>query len=496
MSTKKTILKGTLILTISGVLSRILSFYYKIFLSDIIGLEGFGLYQMTLPVAALCMSICVGGIQITLQKHVASCSQKNDMKKAHGFLLTALILSICLVIPIALVLYFFSDFFALRLLGDIRIAPLLQIIALSLAPGCIHSCINAYFLGCSKALIPSLSMLIEQLVRVGGVYMLIKIRTDAGLEITAASGVAGMLLGEVASSLYSATIYLCKKGRQKADRRNTLNPLFSMSLPLTANRFFLHLFQSLEAVLIPTCLCLGGSTYSDALSVYGMITGMAMSLIMLPSTLINSFATMLLPAVAAAETDKNNRNISRTGQLAAVSCVYVGILCTAEFLTFGSEAGYLLFGVENLGAYIKVLAWLCPFMYLTATFSSILNGLGRTRTTFLISMSGTILRIFIILLLTPRLGIYGVLIALLIAQLITAGMSYLYINRIVLLQLNSFSLIVFPAVGAAFSASLARLLYNNLAVMVLPRLLICGCTLAGIYAVIIWAYERLNTTLQ
>ncbi len=43
-------LKGTLILTIAGLLSRFLGFFYKIFLAQALGAEGMGIYQLIFPV--------------------------------------------------------------------------------------------------------------------------------------------------------------------------------------------------------------------------------------------------------------------------------------------------------------------------------------------------------------------------------------------------------------------------------------------------------------
>ena len=50
---KQNFISGTLLLTLTGILSRIIGFYYKIFLSRRIGAEGLGIYQLIFPVFAL-----------------------------------------------------------------------------------------------------------------------------------------------------------------------------------------------------------------------------------------------------------------------------------------------------------------------------------------------------------------------------------------------------------------------------------------------------------
>lgn len=492
MSTKKTLLTGTLTLTIAGILSRLLGFYYKIFLSNAIGSTAFGMCQMVLPISALGLSLCCGGIQPVLQKHIAAALAEKKEERVHGFLLTGLLATVILSVPVSVVLYCNAELVALRFLGSNSYSPLLQIISLSFAPACIHNCIHAYFLGCSQTLIPSLAQLFEQLARIGSVWFLVNLQHSKGLPSTASLGVAGILFGEAASSLFCLTFYLCKKGRKKADCKNTLKPLVSMTVPLTANRIFLHLFQSLEAVLIPSCLCLYGLTYEDSVGIYGVITGMAMSLVMLPSTLIHSFAVMLLPEVSNAKTQNNQSRLVRTCNFSLVCCMYIGILCTAEFTVFGREASSMLFGDKSVGDYVCILAWLCPFMYLTSSFFSILNGMGKTGTNFAISMGCTMFRILAIWIFTPRFGIEGLLLCFLFAQLLLCIISFFAVRKWVALSFSAFRLIMIPSVCAVFASAIAKMMYKNMPAEGLLPLLLSGMVLACIYGICVFACERLQ----
>lgn len=69
---KNTLLLGTLILTASGIICRILGFLYRIFLSRRIGAEAFGIYQLATPLYALMLSLGAGGMQTVLSRFVAS----------------------------------------------------------------------------------------------------------------------------------------------------------------------------------------------------------------------------------------------------------------------------------------------------------------------------------------------------------------------------------------------------------------------------------------
>ena len=65
------LIKGTIMLTLTGMFSRFIGFFYRIYLSRTFGEEGMGLYQLLGPVLALSFSLCGAGIQTSISKFVA-----------------------------------------------------------------------------------------------------------------------------------------------------------------------------------------------------------------------------------------------------------------------------------------------------------------------------------------------------------------------------------------------------------------------------------------
>ena len=66
------LITGTLLLTAAGLLSRVLGFFYRIFLSRTIGAEGLGIYQMIFPVYGIFFSLCAGSIQTAISRFTAA----------------------------------------------------------------------------------------------------------------------------------------------------------------------------------------------------------------------------------------------------------------------------------------------------------------------------------------------------------------------------------------------------------------------------------------
>ncbi|MDE6635786.1 MAG: polysaccharide biosynthesis C-terminal domain-containing protein, partial [Lachnospiraceae bacterium] len=104
---------------------------------------------------------------------------------------------------------------------------------------------------------------------------------------------------------------------------------------------------------------------------------------------------------------------------------------TFIFFTFGADLGSFVFHDENVGTFIEILSFLCPFLFLTTTLSSIINGLGKTHVTFVITIIGLAIRIFITIKTVPSQGISGYLISLLVSQLIVTGLSYKCYRRLI-----------------------------------------------------------------
>ncbi|MFR5702985.1 MAG: hypothetical protein ACLUD0_14635 [Eubacterium ramulus] len=104
------------------------------------------------------------------------------------------------------IIWHYAPQIGLSLLEDVRTVPLLRIMTLSLPFACIHACINGYYYGRKKAVIPAISQILEQVIRVAGVWLVADIQMQRGQLVTPQIAVWGILFGELASSLYSVTM--------------------------------------------------------------------------------------------------------------------------------------------------------------------------------------------------------------------------------------------------------------------------------------------------
>lgn len=419
------VLVGTVLLTATGLASRVIGFFYRIFLSHTIGAQGMGIYQLIFPVFALGIAFCSAGVQSAISKYTAEAVGRGRCPQA--CLYAGLILSVGLSALCAFTVYACSDQVAAAILDEPRCGALLRILALALPLAAVHSCINGYYYGLQKTLVPSLSQLLEQVCRVASVYLIYRVCTEQGRTVTAAMAVWGIVFGELSGALFSITVVHFKKCMEPLF--HTLRLVFFFSVPLTANRVLINFVNSAEAILIPICLKSFGYTNEDALSIFGILTGMAMPMILFPSVLTNSVSVMLLPSIAQAKAQKNQALIHRTIRRTIESCLALGFASTFFFLCTYSLIGQYLFANTLAGIYIRTLSFICPFMFLSTTLNSILHGLGYPGATLALNLSGCLLRIAAIWLFVPVYGIRAYLYSMLASQILTAFCAVIMINR-------------------------------------------------------------------
>lgn len=409
-------LKGTLILTIAGLLSRFLGFFYKIFLAQALGAEGMGIYQLIFPVFSVCHALTASGMETAISRFTAFARKEEK----DSWLYAGLSLSLLASAAAGLVLFSQSTFIAEYLLHETRCEPLLRILAAAVPLSAVHSCFAGSYLGRKQTGIPAAAQLLEQILRIGTVWLLSSIRISQGMEITPALAVFGLLAGEAGSALFMLTF----AGGTPAglsrlpDLAGKCRSLLRMALPLTGSRLSLTLLQSVEAVLIPLGLRKSGLTTAEALSMYGILTGMALSFLMFPNAVTASISAMLLPVISEEQAKGNARNISSAIEYTIQFGLTIGILCMGIFLHFGGSLGTILFHEQLAGEFLVTLSFICPVLYLTGNLNSILHGLGRTSVTFFNQLASIITRILFVLFLVPIYGIQGVLWGLLASQLI------------------------------------------------------------------------------
>lgn len=432
MLTKNALVKGTFLLTFSGFFCRFLGFFYRIFLSHTFGEEGVGLYQLIFPVYTFCFAITSSGLQAAISRSVAQKHAHGKDDEALGSLKSGLFLSLFLSFLCLICLQHNSSFIALHLLHDTRCAGLITPLSYAIPLAAVHSCIIGYCYGMKNAKIPAISQILESIVRILTVYILYGILSKHTNNIPISITVLGLAAGELASTIF-CLVKLSNLSSKDPETNSffsifaRLKELLQLSTPLTLNRITITLLTGIEGISIPVRLQLYGHTLKESLSLYGVLTGMALPCILFPSAISNSLAVLLMPEIASCQSCNNKLKLKKLVFRSLTSCFILGLICCLFFLILGPLIGTLLFKSQTAGNFIMTLAWICPFLYINTTLLSILNGLGKVTLSFIINSLGLFIRILGVFWGISSFGIPGYLHGLLISQLFVTILSFMFL---------------------------------------------------------------------
>ena len=465
------VIKGTIILTITGLATRFIGFYNRIFLSNLIGARELGIYQLIFPLYMVAFSLTTMGNELALTKLVSEYIKRNEYKSALAFFKTCFVINLLSGSLTALIFFTKADYMSAKLLNAPSCSSCLKIISLGIPFMAMKGAVHGFFLGLERSDVHGISDFLEQTMKVSCIYI-ISLCFSSTIKLNASFAVCGIVIGEVISFIYSVIMLFIELNKRKADdktyKANTMAILpeknislfFKNALPLTANRFALTLLTSTEAILIPTILLKFYHSSAASLEIYGIFTGMSFPFIMFPATITNSLSIMLLPAVSGASSSLNKTYISRLCEKSISFCLIIGIISGSTFFIYGKLIGNLFFNNKEAGIFLYQLSLLCPLIYLATTIASILNGLGHASHNLLLTVLSTGIRIGFILFAIPRIGITGYIIGLFCGYLFLSLTSMKKLNETVDFKLKFTKNILIPLLLSLSAEILLYILLN------------------------------------
>ena len=466
------LITGTLWLTGAGLITRLLGFVYRIYLSNLIGSEGMGLYQLISPIYFLLFTLCSAGCHTAISQLVAAKYAQKQTNTMRRILWVCLIPASLLGLACSALVYFSAPWISAHILKDRRAAESIQILCLGL-PFCISgTCLKAYFHGLRHMHVPAIEQVVEQLCRMGVIYWLSPLFSGSDVALTCRYVVFGTLTGDLISCLYTFAAYGLH--RRKSRRlflpsamnavpfRKLLPSIWLIVLPVTGSRLLTQLLSSFENIMLPSVLQRSGLSSSAALSVYGEFGGMVMPLLTFPTIITGALSSNLLPWVACAKAGGNLRRIHTAIHQSLRLTFMIAFLFTALFGSLGLLMGHLIYPGTDAGSLLQLLSICCPFLYLQTTLGGILNGSGLQTHIFLYQLLSSGARIFILLTFGPIYGFNAFLAGLFISLVLSTFLSLHKITTTYQIKLQTLTTIILPFLASLLTYLLTHLLNRHI----------------------------------
>ena len=460
---KNLIIKSALILTLANVITRVLGFVYRIYMSNLIGAEGMGLYQLIMPIYMLAWSISSSGFSTTISKLVAEENSKREYGNIRRILSICIFLSGFIAFLISILVFIFSPYIANNIFKNNNTLLSLHIMCVAFPFMAIGSCIRGYFLGMQDTIVPAISQVLEQVSRMIVVYLLASIFIPLGISYACALGVIGMCIGEIFAFLYVLMIYNTKVNKNKKCNISITKfsvIILSMTIPLTGNKVLGSFLSTIENILIPQKLIEYGYNSTEAMSLYGQLSGMTMPLVMFPSSLLTALAIAIVPAISEALARNNKTLIKLTISKAFTITSFIGIGTLGVFVFFSNELGMTIYSQKDIGWQLLYIGFLCPLIYYQVIFSGILNGLGEQFLIFKNSIISSLISICFIYFLIPIYSLYAFILGWLISLTIVNIICILKLKNKTNFTINIINNILKPLLCIISSGIISKYCYN------------------------------------
>ena len=412
---KRSIISGTIVLILAGFVVRILGFFYRIYLSNLIGAEGMGLFQLIFPLYSLIILTLTSGISIAVSKLVATELAVNHLINLRRITSCALIMVVSAGIVVSALIVLYVDFITNFILRDSRtyyslilLIPCIPVIAAA-------SAIKGYFYGVQNTVPTAISQIVEQGVKIGLVVALAGWFLNVELQYACAIATLGMALGEIANLAVLYILYNLKKNKTGVSKtkkgfkrkRHIIKEILSISIPISFNRFVTSIMFAVETILIPSRLLASGLGHQQSMEQFGRMTGMAMPLVFFPSLVTSALATTLVPAISEELSLKKMKSVNSLIAKSIKLTLVLGFVFTAIFICFPNDIGDAIYKNQNIGSILYALSFTGIFLYLQQTLLGIMNGLDKQTIAFRNSLVGNSIRILFVYFFIPIYGVIG-----------------------------------------------------------------------------------------
>ena len=461
------ILTGALTLTAAGVITRILGFAYRIYMSNLMGAEGMGLFQLIMPVYGLAWSISCAGFNTTVSKLTAQERAKGEHGNMGRILKQSVVITTLLGAALTVALYLSAGFLADNFFNDQRTYLPMRILALAFPFMAAGTCMRGYFIGLQETKIPAANQVLEQVVRMIVIYLIAARFVPRGLTYAAVAAVIAIVVEEVFSFFFVFISYKLHKKKKRFTKRPSISSgqafvlIMGMALPLTGNRVTGSFLSAWETVLIPAQLQIYGLSAAEAISEFGRISGMAMPLIFFPTAVLTALSVTLVPAVSEAAAARRLDRITGAASKALQFSSVIGMGAAALFVFLGHELGLAIYN-QQIGLMLRLLGIMCPFIYMQIILSGILNGLGCQMFIFRNSIISSAISIAFIYILVPIYGLNAYIFGWLVSLLVVIALGIYKVRQFIPLETPFMGWFVKPLFVAAIAGLAARVLGDKL----------------------------------
>lgn len=405
---KEKFIKSTIVLIIGGIITKILGMLNKVIMARYLGTEGLGIYMMILPSFILFLNISSFGFPVAVSKLVSE-DDRNNKKLIFTSIIFVLFINFLLMIFIL----FIAKYLSFNLLHEKRSYYAIMAISLVIPFASISGILRSYFFGRERMGPHVISHITEDIVRIIAMVIGVPFFMHKGVEYAVCFVILTNIISEVTSILI-LFFFLPKNfsltGSDVKPSKIYLRDCLSISIPTTATRLIGSICYFLEPIILTGVLLYVGYPNSVIVREYGIISGYALPLILLPSFFSNAISQALLPVITKKYKMRDIAGVKRKIRQGIAYSLLIGIPLTIVLEMFPDKLLKLLYNTTSGVSYIRFLAPVCLLQYIQAPLASTLDALGMSKENFTSNLAGVLTRLVMLPLFSLiKIGMWGLI---------------------------------------------------------------------------------------
>lgn len=452
----KNFLKGTLILTVSSIVVKVIGSLNWIILSRVLGGEGIGLYQMGFPIYLMAITVSSAGIPVAISIVTSEKLAHGDYRGAKRIFNVSLRLLFISGLVFSSALWFGAGWLIDK--GFILDGRAYYSI-IALAPAVFFVTFLASFRGYLQGwqiMTPTaVSEIVEQLMRVVTMLVFAELFLPYGLAYAAGGASMGAGVGAFCALLVLMWFYrkLKLRFKEEIERQSytgeeesagqIIKRLLQLALPVSLSSLMLPIGANLDLMIVPQRLAAVGFNLRHVTEQFGYLTGMAVPLINLATIFTAAMTISLVPAISAAKALNDHEAVKNKLRIAFRAALIITFPCFMGLYFLAEKVAELIYNAPGAAGAIQTMSIGILFLGLHQISTGILQGLGKTVIPVVNMIVAALVKVGLNWWLTamPELGIKGAALATATDFLVAMALNMFFIYKLTGYRLSLDSII-------------------------------------------------------
>lgn len=418
----KKFLKGTLILTASSIVVKVIGSLNWIILSRVLGGEGIGLYQMGFPIYLMAITVSSAGIPVAISIITAEKLANKDYRGAKRVFSVSLRLLLVSGLLFSSALFFGAGWLIdHNFIRDGR--AYYSIIALAPAVFFVTflASFRGYLQGWQIMTPTAVSEIVEQLMRVITMLIFADLLLPYGLAYAAGGASMGAGVGAFCALLVLMWFYRRLKRQLHSEIAaqddtaevegawHIIKRMLRLALPVSLSSLMLPIGANLDLLIVPQRLEAAGFSVRTATELFGYLTGMAVPLVNLAAIFTAAMTISLVPSISESRALGDLAAIREKIKIAFRVAMIITCPCFMGLYFLAEKVAALIYNAPGAASAIQTMSVGILFLGLHQISTGILQGLGKTSIPVINMILAGVVKVVLSWTLTavPTLGVKG-----------------------------------------------------------------------------------------